>query len=386
MKDSGTRTASQHISRHMLSTVAMAVLLSGCVSAVSPVSQLETSQSNTNNGQTSDQTADQTAIAANSGEQQLATLDDGTVLAVPQRNPALATAPVSADLSDANSHLEAPQDQENRIAANGGNESNTQETAVLALVVPQKNPLHDESTDPVGTDTSIPATRDTAQLTASKNATETQATGALKRPSFFARLFRRPPAKVGVSDDRNNPLLASRKTASASNTELRTGSASLMKMPGVRPTNEILGAKPDKTGKLPTIQLASVAGLARLSPLGLRTQHSGVNVSCIRPEILMLLNNVERHYGKKPIVTSGYRNPSRNRKAGGARNSMHIYCKAVDIQVEGVSKWDLAKYMRSIPGRGGVGTYCRTKSVHIDIGPKRDWHYSCRRKSKRRKA
>ena len=34
-------------------------------------------------------------------------------------------------------------------------------------------------------------------------------------------------------------------------------------------------------------------------------------------------------------------------------------------------------------GRGGVGTYCHTNSVHIDIGKKRDWNWRCRRKRRR---
>jgi uncharacterized protein YcbK (DUF882 family) len=65
---------------------------------------------------------------------------------------------------------------------------------------------------------------------------------------------------------------------------------------------------------------------------------------------------------------------------GGARHSLHTLCAAADIQVDGVSKWELADYLRSIPGRGGVGTYCHTESVHIDIGDERDWNWRCRRR------
>ena len=156
-------------------------------------------------------------------------------------------------------------------------------------------------------------------------------------------------------------------------------------MPGVRRNSLIFEIGKNRKNRGADVKVASVAGLSRLSVSGLKTQHSGVNVDCIRPGVLRIIEIVGKKYGKTPVVTSGYRSPSRNRRAGGARNSMHIYCKAVDIQVEGISKWDLAKFMRTIPGRGGVGTYCRTRSVHLDIGPKRDWHYSCRRKSKRRR-
>ena len=95
-----------------------------------------------------------------------------------------------------------------------------------------------------------------------------------------------------------------------------------------------------------------------------------------------MLKQVERHYGAKIVVTSGYRSPSYNRKVRGARRSMHMFCAAADVQVSGVGKWELARYVRSLPGRGGVGTYCHTNSVHIDVGPERDWNWRCRSRRK----
>lgn len=129
-----------------------------------------------------------------------------------------------------------------------------------------------------------------------------------------------------------------------------------------------------------TYEVASAAGLARLAPHGLLKQRESVDVSCFKPALVRMLKNIERHYGKRVVVTSGYRSPEYNRRVRGARNSMHMYCAAADIQVPGVSKWELARYVRALPGRGGVGTYCHTKSVHVDIGPERDWNWRCRRK------
>ncbi len=127
-------------------------------------------------------------------------------------------------------------------------------------------------------------------------------------------------------------------------------------------------------------QVASAAGLARLAPNGLHTQRPGVDVQCLKPELVRVLKTIERKYGRPVVVTSGYRSPTANRRARGAKKSLHMYCAAADIQVEGVSKWALANYLRSMPGRGGVGTYCHTESVHIDIGPERDWNWRCRRR------
>ncbi|TIR70359.1 MAG: DUF882 domain-containing protein, partial [Mesorhizobium sp.] len=127
-------------------------------------------------------------------------------------------------------------------------------------------------------------------------------------------------------------------------------------------------------------QVASAAGMARLAPNGLLRQNESVDVACLKPSLVRVLKTIEGHFGRKMIVTSGYRDPARNRRANGAKNSLHMYCAAADIQVPGVSKWELASYVRSMPGRGGVGTYCHTESVHVDVGPERDWNWRCRRR------
>ncbi|MBV2143826.1 DUF882 domain-containing protein [Falsochrobactrum sp. TDYN1] len=127
------------------------------------------------------------------------------------------------------------------------------------------------------------------------------------------------------------------------------------------------------------IQLASAPGLARLAPNGLKVQRETVDVACLKPQLVTMLKTMERHFRRPVMVTSGYRSPSYNRKVNGARRSLHMICAAADIQIDGVSKRELARYARSMPGRGGVGTYCHTKSVHVDVGPERDWNWRCRK-------
>lgn len=124
------------------------------------------------------------------------------------------------------------------------------------------------------------------------------------------------------------------------------------------------------------VQVASLSGLARLAPNGLVLQTEKVETGCFKPALLETLKTVESHYGQKVIVTSGLR-PI---KVNSERQSLHTRCEAADIQIPGVSKWELAEYLRTLPGRGGVGTYCHTESVHIDIGPQRDWNWRCRRR------
>lgn len=124
------------------------------------------------------------------------------------------------------------------------------------------------------------------------------------------------------------------------------------------------------------LEVANLSGLARLTPNGLILQTEKVETGCFKPELLNILRTVEAHYGRKVMVTSGLRAIKVNRK----RQSRHTRCEAADIQVAGVSKWELADFLRKVPGRGGVGTYCHTESVHIDIGPQRDWNWRCRRR------
>ena len=129
------------------------------------------------------------------------------------------------------------------------------------------------------------------------------------------------------------------------------------------------------------LQKASLPGMTRVAPNGIHVQNANVEVSCFKPNLLNVIKTVETHFGKPVVVTSGYRDPQHNREVGGAEESMHKSCEAADIQIDGISKWDIAQYIRSLPNRGGVGTYCHTDSVHLDTGNARDWNWGCGRKN-----
>ena len=115
-----------------------------------------------------------------------------------------------------------------------------------------------------------------------------------------------------------------------------------------------------------------------------RTSGKHVSTRCFPPRLCAVLHKVQRRYGVKPIVSSGYRSASKNRRVGGARKSYHVKCLAADIKVPGVSKYALARYLKSVSGVGGVGTYACKSFIHVDVGPKRSWHWRCRGKSGRR--
>lgn len=64
---------------------------------------------------------------------------------------------------------------------------------------------------------------------------------------------------------------------------------------------------------------------------------------------LLFENVVEKLYalfGDKLIITSGYRSPDLNEAIGGAKRSQHSKGQAIDIEVKGMSNYDLACWIR----------------------------------------
>lgn len=111
---------------------------------------------------------------------------------------------------------------------------------------------------------------------------------------------------------------------------------------------------------------------------GLLLAHSAINVSCVKPRLLGMIRDAERHFSRKVVVTSGYRSPAHNRLVRGALHSQHLYCNAVDLYMPGIARDELARYFYGHPSRGGLGLYCHTKSIHVDTGRRREWRWSCR--------
>ncbi|WP_026791142.1 YcbK family protein [Pleomorphomonas oryzae] len=111
---------------------------------------------------------------------------------------------------------------------------------------------------------------------------------------------------------------------------------------------------------------------------GLLLANSSINVSCVKPRLLGMVRDAERHFSRKVVITSGYRSPAHNRLVQGALHSQHLYCNAVDLYMPGIARDELARYFYDHPSRGGLGLYCHTKSIHVDTGRRREWRWSCR--------
>ena len=78
----------------------------------------------------------------------------------------------------------------------------------------------------------------------------------------------------------------------------------------------------------------------------------------------------------KVKITSGFRDPEANRKAGGADNSQHLHGKALDIDVSGLSNERRIEIIRALSANGITGFGIGANIIHADIGPRRAWGYA----------
>ena len=90
--------------------------------------------------------------------------------------------------------------------------------------------------------------------------------------------------------------------------------------------------------------------------------------------LMLILEKIREHFGNKPIIiTSGCRCKKHNASlTGSASNSKHLYGKAVDFYIKGVSTSDTLNYCKSLVNNSTLRyTYTNNTNmsgvVHIDI-------------------
>lgn len=98
--------------------------------------------------------------------------------------------------------------------------------------------------------------------------------------------------------------------------------------------------------------------------------HDGTDVVFVHPALILLLNDMRRHFGVSVNINSGYRTETYNEKVGGGTNSYHKLGMAADVSVVNALPEEVAKWAEASKA-GGVGRY--DTFTHIDVGPPRGW-------------
>ena len=85
----------------------------------------------------------------------------------------------------------------------------------------------------------------------------------------------------------------------------------------------------------------------------------------IDSELVNVLQKIRSHFGKSVTITSAYRTPTKNKTCGGSPYSQHLYGKAADVKITGVSPKKVGAYAETLlKNKGGIGIY--STFVHID--------------------
>ena len=103
----------------------------------------------------------------------------------------------------------------------------------------------------------------------------------------------------------------------------------------------------------------------------------GTDECDMHPEFMEKLIAVREDYNQPMIITSGYRHLAYNDTIGGAKNSPHLYGRAVDVKVAGGDALRLIGVALR-HGMRGIGAKQRgdhdRRFIHLDDMPQSDTH------------
>jgi len=124
-----------------------------------------------------------------------------------------------------------------------------------------------------------------------------------------------------------------------------------------------------------TASLAGCGTVAGVTGMGWMTaSHNSIDYNdsewCVPRKLKKVLNRVAARYGHVS-VSSTKRWWLENWWKGGAKNSYHLNCRAVDFSVRGDPSSVIA-FLKAQPEVGGYKHYS-SGHYHIDTGPRRTW-------------
>ena len=86
----------------------------------------------------------------------------------------------------------------------------------------------------------------------------------------------------------------------------------------------------------------------------------------INTELVGVLEFIRARFMRPITVHSANRCRAHNTECGGASDSQHLYGKAADISVEGISLASIVKAAEQA-GADGIGVYNNQGFVHVDV-------------------
>ncbi|UVC14695.1 strawberry notch-like NTP hydrolase domain-containing protein [Mesorhizobium onobrychidis] len=108
-------------------------------------------------------------------------------------------------------------------------------------------------------------------------------------------------------------------------------------------------------------------------PESFTIESGSADVKNVRPEVLDRFQQLQDAFGAQLPIKSGFRDPERNAKAGGAKQSQHMDGNALDIDVRGMPISERVRLIEAASAMGftGIGVY--NNAIHVDLGARRYW-------------
>ena len=100
----------------------------------------------------------------------------------------------------------------------------------------------------------------------------------------------------------------------------------------------------------------------------------GCERDTVDSELVWILQEIRDHFLASVSVNSGHRCPTYNKKVGGSKNSQHLYGRAADIVVNGVSASKVQDwFLDAYPFQYGMGVYENFTHIDTRSGPPARW-------------
>lgn len=96
----------------------------------------------------------------------------------------------------------------------------------------------------------------------------------------------------------------------------------------------------------------------------------GCKKNGVTEELLVALEALRRLAGKPVKVHSAYRCREHNRRVNGAPHSQHLFGRAADISIQGMTAAELEAIASRIRIIGGIGRNDHKQYLHIDVRPR----------------